>query len=100
MLITTTPLCRLVSEIFVQSGCSSEESDRIARHLASANLTGHDSHGVIRVPRYVNWLSGGNLNADQSISRRIVQDSKSGRMKVASRFVSPRCFEISSNERP
>ena len=68
MLITTTPLCRLVSEIFVQSGCSSEESDRIARHLASANLTGHDSHGVIRVPRYVNWLSGGNLKADQSIS--------------------------------
>lgn len=68
MLIDTEPLCRLVSEIFVQSGCSTAESERIARHLASANLTGHDSHGVIRVPRYVNWLNAGNLRAGQSIS--------------------------------
>ena len=41
--------------IFVRSGCSPAEAERIARRLTGANLRGHDSHCVIRVPRYVEW---------------------------------------------
>ena len=65
MLIQVDPLRSMVADIFAKAGCSRGESERIARHLASANLTGHDSHGVIRVPRYISWLKSGNLRAGQ-----------------------------------
>ena len=68
MLIQVDLLRSLVADIFAKAGCSPEESERIARHLASANLTGHDSHGVIRVPRYVSWLESGNLRAGQNLT--------------------------------
>ena len=68
MLIQVDPLRSIVTDIFAKAGCSPEESERIARHLASANLTGHDSHGVIRVPRYISWLKSGNLRAGQTLS--------------------------------
>src|SRR5690606_25638450 len=37
--------------------------------------TGHDSHGVIRVPRYLAWLEAENLYADRELS--VVSDSGS-----------------------
>jgi uncharacterized oxidoreductase len=42
-----------IAAIFVKIGCDDAEAGRIARYLVNANLTGHDSHGVIRTPRYV-----------------------------------------------
>jgi uncharacterized oxidoreductase len=43
-----------VRDVFIGAGCSSAEGTRISESLVSANLVGHDSHGVVRVPRYVN----------------------------------------------
>ena len=48
-----------VGNIFAGAGCSEEEAGRIALYLVRANLAGHDSHGVIRVPRYVSWIQSG-----------------------------------------
>ena len=56
-----------VTDIFARAGTSREEADRIAHHLIGANLAGHDSHGVIRVPRYVLWLENGSLVAGRSL---------------------------------
>ncbi len=66
MLIRAEPLRRLVGGIFTAAGCSAAESGRIAKYLVRANLTGHDSHGVIRVPRYLQWMAQGGLVAGQS----------------------------------
>jgi len=55
-----------IAEIFVAAGCDAEEAARIGHHLVSANLAGHDSHGVIRVPRYVQWLADGKVRAGQA----------------------------------
>jgi uncharacterized oxidoreductase len=66
--IPTRALETFVADIFAAAGCSRAEADRIAFHLVSANLTGHDSHGVIRVPRYVLWLQQGFVLADQTIT--------------------------------
>lgn len=66
MLIQAEPLRRLVGEIFTAAGCSAAESGRIAKYLVRANLTGHDSHGVIRVPRYLQWMEQGGLLPGQS----------------------------------
>jgi uncharacterized oxidoreductase len=41
-----------VRDIFIKGGSSAAEGERIGKYLVGANLAGHDSHGVVRVPRY------------------------------------------------
>src|SRR5947209_17885356 len=55
-----------VRDIFVAAGCSRAEAERIGRYLVAANLAGHDSHGVIRVPRYVQLKKDGVIVADRN----------------------------------
>ncbi|MBX9589976.1 MAG: malate/lactate/ureidoglycolate dehydrogenase [Hyphomonadaceae bacterium] len=66
-------LAALVRDIFAKAGCSAAEAERIGRYLVSANLTGHDSHGVVRVPRYVQWKKAGVVVADRAV--RIVTET-------------------------
>ena len=61
--------------IFARAGCSSEEADRIARRLTGANLRGHDSHGVIRIPRYVQWAQDGVQVPNQTVALLLDQPS-------------------------
>ena len=56
MMITHKSLEKYIYNIFLRSGCNHKESTFIAYHLVLANLVGHDSHGVIRVPRYIQHL--------------------------------------------
>jgi hydroxycarboxylate dehydrogenase B len=56
-----------VAEIFAKAGCSSAEAKRIGKYLVIANLTGHDSHGVQRVPRYLQWKDEGIFVADRTV---------------------------------
>lgn len=58
---------RLIAATFEAAGCSAAEARRIAERLSGANLRGHDSHGVIRVPRYYDWLKSGTQVADRTI---------------------------------
>ena len=46
----------LVAASFEHGGCMRVEAERIAMRLLGANLTGHDSHGVLRTSRYIDWL--------------------------------------------
>jgi uncharacterized oxidoreductase len=71
--IAADRLRALAAAIFAAAGCDAPESARIARYLVSANLAGHDSHGVIRVPRYVEWLHAGYVRAGATLE--IVTDS-------------------------
>ena len=52
---------RLVGAIFERAGCDAEEARRIAWRLTGANLRGHDSHGVLRTRRYVEWMEEGKV---------------------------------------
>jgi LDH2 family malate/lactate/ureidoglycolate dehydrogenase len=56
-----------VADIFATAGCSKEEGGRIGRYLVSANLSGHDSHGVVRVPRYASQKKSGTVIADVTV---------------------------------
>jgi uncharacterized oxidoreductase len=56
----------LVRGIFIAADCDEAEASRIAVHLLGANLAGHDSHGVVRVPRYVEWCEAGYVLRDQT----------------------------------
>jgi uncharacterized oxidoreductase len=65
VLIGADTLESFVRDIFVANGCDKAEAGRIAHHLLGANLAGHDSHGVARVPRYVEWQQAGYVVAGQ-----------------------------------
>lgn len=65
-LIAADELESTVNAIFAAAGCGAEEARLIARELLGANLAGHDSHGVVRVPLYVDWLRQGYVLAGQS----------------------------------
>src|SRR5256886_3145165 len=53
---------RLTQDVYVAHGVPSEDAAWIATMLVRANLRGHDSHGVIRIPQYVANLKRGTLN--------------------------------------
>ena len=57
----------LVAAIFAAIGSSTQEAERIGAYLVGANLAGHDSHGVVRVPRYVQMHQEGLILADQVV---------------------------------
>src|ERR1043166_6762510 len=59
-------LINFVAEVFSHSESSPEEARRIATYLTTANLTGHDRHGVIRVPVYIRWKKTGNVVPNQT----------------------------------
>lgn len=65
MRIAHQRLRSLVDSIFQAAGSRPEESGRIAHYLVEANLVGHDSHGVIRVPPYIAWLRAGKVVANE-----------------------------------
>ncbi len=67
MNIDQAGLKRLVTAIFAAAGCHAEEAARVAHYLVEANLVGHDSHGVIRVSYYIDWLKSGKVLANQNI---------------------------------
>ncbi len=73
ILLPVEPLQRLIADIFEAEGCSAAEAGRIARNLMGANLTGHDSHGVLRTPRYVLWLREGQVKPGQNL--RVVSET-------------------------
>lgn len=73
MLIKADVLSGFIAEIFSAAGCSSAEAERIGRRLVGANLAGHDSHGVVRCHRYVDWLADGVQIPDAEIT--VVSDT-------------------------
>src|SRR3954466_8912385 len=64
--IKVANLIDFVAEVFSHSESSADEARRIATYLTTANLTGHDSHGVIRVLVYVRWKKTGNVVPNQT----------------------------------
>jgi uncharacterized oxidoreductase len=74
MNVTADRLRELTTAIFTAAGCVAPEAERIATHLVEANLVGHDSHGVIRVPSYVQWLRSGKVFAGRSIEVTLEND--------------------------
>ena len=52
-------LVQLVTAIMQAAGCKRDEAATIARRLVDSNLVGHDSHGVMRVGKYLEWMRAG-----------------------------------------
>jgi len=56
-------LTQFASSLFQAAGVPRDEADLVSASLVGSNLRGHDSHGVVRIPRYLPLLETGELVA-------------------------------------
>ena len=54
-------LTEIAARLLVGSGASEEEAEIIAHHSIGANLAGHDSHGIIQIPTYIDRVKRGHI---------------------------------------
>src|ERR687885_1378874 len=47
--------------LLVAAGSPSEEAEVVMRHCIDANLAGHDSHGIIQIPTYIDRVRAGHI---------------------------------------
>lgn len=64
-----------VATVLIAAGSSPEETATVAANLVLANLSGHDSHGVGMLPRYVDAVLEGGLKPNSSV--QVVLDTGS-----------------------
>src|ERR1700730_1004601 len=59
--VTAERLHRIVAALLVAAGAPPDEADVVMRHSVDANLAGHDSHGIIQIPTYIDRIQVGHL---------------------------------------
>ena len=52
---------KLASALLQGVGASEKEAAVVARHCINANLAGHDSHGIIKIPDYIHSIKKGHV---------------------------------------
>ncbi len=67
MKIPAEKLKRISVAIFKGAGCSDNHADRVSELLVLANLRGHDSHGVVRIPTYIGQILVGQMKPNAKI---------------------------------
>jgi uncharacterized oxidoreductase len=64
-------LTKAIEAIAAAGGSSPEEAGLVATNLVMANLTGHDSHGIGMMPRYVEALLEGGLHPNAQLEVKL-----------------------------
>jgi LDH2 family malate/lactate/ureidoglycolate dehydrogenase len=62
IIVGVRDLMRFTKDVFERMGMSAAHAATVAEVVVWANLRGVDSHGVTRVPRYVEWIQAGAVN--------------------------------------
>ncbi|MDI1270343.1 MAG: malate/lactate/ureidoglycolate dehydrogenase [Polaromonas sp.] len=64
-----------IATVLIAAGSAAEEAAAVAANLVLANLSGHDSHGVGMLPRYVDAVLEGGLHPNTGV--KVVLDTGS-----------------------
>ena len=59
--ITAAQLTEIATGLLVAAGASEAEAAIVARYNIGANLVGHDSHGIILIPQYIERIKAGHI---------------------------------------
>jgi uncharacterized oxidoreductase len=59
--IAADRLRNIVAGLLKGAGASEHEAQTVARYSVAANLAGHDSHGVIQIPTYIDRIGKGHI---------------------------------------
>ena len=68
--ITHSELARVTREILEAAGAPADSAHIVSTSLTEANLQGHDSHGVLRLPGYIDFVRRGRILPDARPSVR------------------------------
>jgi LDH2 family malate/lactate/ureidoglycolate dehydrogenase len=60
-IVTAERLTEIEIGLLVAAGASAEEAAIVARYNVGANLVGHDSHGIILIPQYIDRIKAGHI---------------------------------------
>ena len=58
----------VIARIFLAAGADADEAAAIADNLVGASARGHDSHGIVRVPRYLEAVRRGHVEFGRHVS--------------------------------
>lgn len=59
--VSAEQLIEIARSLLLAAGASAEEADVVARYNIGANLVGHDSHGIILIPTYIERIKVGHI---------------------------------------
>src|SRR5215831_13068872 len=59
--VSAERLTDIAKALLQAAGASAEEAATIARYNIGANLVGHDSHGIILIPTYIDRIKAGHI---------------------------------------
>lgn len=94
-----TQLLEFGVSLLAAGGANETEAAVVGRSLVQANLRGHDSHGVMRIPFYIKQVQDGKLNAGSTLqvahetSGTLVGDGNWGFGQVLSRDLMERLID-------
>ncbi len=71
--IPASTLIEFATQVLAGAGVSREDAAIVATSLVGANLRGHDSHGVMRLLQYVEFIERGEIQL--GVSLRVVQET-------------------------
>src|SRR3954470_298663 len=71
--ISADRLTKVASDIFAAAGATEENTECVVSALVGANLAGHDSHGILRIPAYVADIKRGRL--DPKATPEVIQET-------------------------
>jgi ureidoglycolate dehydrogenase (NAD+) len=75
-----TELRRFVVDLFAARGMSAGDAGKVASAVVWANLRGVDTHGVVRLPRYMEMIDGGLMNMTAEVT---VQTAAPGGLQIS-----------------
>ncbi len=95
-------LLRVTQEVIEAAGTPRDNAQGIGEALVEANLRGHDSHGVLRLPWYIYAVERGEIRGDvnpqviarQGATARI--DGALGWGQLAARLATRTAIELAS----
>src|SRR6266568_3786135 len=61
MRVPADRLHRIGAALLVAAGAPPHEAEIVMRHSVDANLAGHDSHGIIQIPTYIDRMQVGHI---------------------------------------
>ena len=73
--ISSSVLTRFSTELFLATNVSEHESRLVAESLVHSNLLGHDSHGVVQIPAYIERIRDGTVRPGTDL--QILSESSS-----------------------
>jgi LDH2 family malate/lactate/ureidoglycolate dehydrogenase len=84
---TSEALKRFTMEVFSRAGLPQSDAALVAEVLVWANLRGVDTHGVTRIPRYVDLIENGDMNPRPAI--RVLRETPASVLIEADRAAGP-----------